>query len=85
MDKNHEIFTLQVNFLKSYILIKLYRFFLSKYTLNIKHNEIDRLENHLHQQERLLNKSEKNLLEDISLFDQFLDTFNRNANDVTLR
>jgi hypothetical protein len=56
-----------------------------KYILNVKHNEIERLENDLRKQERVLVKSEKNILEDITLFDQFLDTWNRNANDAALR
>jgi len=43
------------------------------------------MENNLHQQERILIKSEKNLLEDIALFDQFLDVSNRNANEAALR
>jgi hypothetical protein len=61
------------------------KFFFSKYILHVKHNEIERMENDLHQQERILIKSEKDLLEDIALFDQFLDVSNRNANEAALR
>jgi hypothetical protein len=51
----------------------------------VKHNEIEHLENHLYEQERVLNKSEKYILEDIALFDQFLDAWNRNVSEITLR
>ncbi len=51
----------------------------------MKHNEIEHLKTHLHEQERILVKSEKYILEDIALFDQFLDAWNRNVSDATLR
>ncbi|CAF4187757.1 unnamed protein product, partial [Adineta steineri] len=54
-------------------------------TLNVKRNEIERLENHLREEERLLIKSEKNIAEDLVLFDQFLDVSNRNASDAASR
>ena len=44
-----------------------------KYTLNVKHNEIERLENNLREEERVLIKAEKYIIEDFALFDQFLD------------
>ncbi len=81
--KNHEIFKLQVNLSLKYQLI--FCLLIIKYILNVKNNEIERLENDLRQQERLLIKSEKNIIEDIALFDQFLDAWNRTANEATLR
>ncbi|CAF4011980.1 unnamed protein product, partial [Rotaria sp. Silwood1] len=55
------------------------------YTLNIKHDEIEHWENHLRQEESALAKAEKHIGEDLTLFDQFLDACNRNANDAVFR
>ena len=56
-----------------------------KYTLNLKRNEIERWERYLHKEYRAVAKVEKHLTEDLNLFDQFLDTWNRNASDATFR
>ena len=53
--------------------------------MNVKQEEIDRLESHLRNEERALIKAEKHLTEDSALFDQFLDVWNRNANDAAQR
>ncbi|CAF1114953.1 unnamed protein product [Adineta steineri] len=66
-------------------LRKNHKIFTLQYTLNVKRNEIERLENHLREEERLLIKSEKNIAEDLVLFDQFLDVSNRNASDAASR
>ncbi|CAF0907746.1 unnamed protein product [Adineta steineri] len=66
-------------------LRKNHEIFTLQYTLNVKRNEIERLENHLREEERLLIKSEKNIAEDLVLFDQFLDVSNRNASDAASR
>ena len=62
-----------------------YFFFWTKYALNIKQNEIERWENHLHKEERALTRSEKHIAEDLALFDQFLDAWSRSASDATFR
>lgn len=81
--KNRQIFTLQVIIPSSISLsIPLHPF---QYSLNIKENEIEYLEHHLHEQERVLLQAEKHLIEDVGLFDQFLEACNRQANDVALR
>ncbi|CAF3594154.1 unnamed protein product, partial [Rotaria sp. Silwood2] len=54
-------------------------------TLNIKHDEIEHWENHLRQEEIALAKAEKHIVEDLALFDQFLDACNRSANDAAFR
>ena len=59
--------------------------FHTKFTLNVKQHEIDRLQNHLRAQERSLAKSEKYIVEDIALFDQFLDAWNRTASEAAHR
>ncbi|CAF4186176.1 unnamed protein product, partial [Adineta steineri] len=66
-------------------LRKNHEIFTLQYTLNVKRNEIERLENYLREEERLLIKSEKNIAEDLVLFDQFLDISNRNASDAASR
>jgi hypothetical protein len=58
---------------------------LIKYTLNVKHNEIERLERQLWEEERALVKAEKYIIEDSALFDQFLDAWSRNATDTASR
>ncbi len=85
LKKTREIFTLQVNIQLNFNHEFFFLFFTLKYILNVKHNEIEHLENHLYEQERVLNKSEKYILEDIALFDQFLDAWNRNVSEITLR
>jgi hypothetical protein len=80
--KNHEIFKLQVEILYK----KFDSFYFSiKYTLNVKHNEIKRLESQIRDEERALIKAEKHIIEDSALFDQFLDAWSRNANDAASR
>ncbi|CAF3574792.1 unnamed protein product [Rotaria sordida] len=66
-------------------LRKNHEIFTLQYTLNIKHDEIEHWENHLRQEENALAKAEKHLVEDLALFDQFLDTCNRSANDAAFR
>ncbi|CAF1641050.1 unnamed protein product [Rotaria magnacalcarata] len=56
-----------------------------QYILNIKYEEIESWENHLHQEENALAKAEKHIGEDLTLFDQFLDACNRNANEAAFR
>lgn len=56
-----------------------------QYSLNIKENEIEYLEHHLHNQEHVLLQSERHLMEDIALFDQFLEACNRQANEAAHR
>ena len=81
--KNRQIFTLQVIISSSISLnIPLQPI---QYSLNIKENEIEYLEHHLHEQERALHQAEKHLIEDVGLFDQFLEACNRQANDTALR
>jgi hypothetical protein len=58
---------------------------LIKYSLNVKRNEIERLESHLREEERALAKSEKHIGEDLALFDQFLDAWSRSASDAAFR
>lgn len=53
-----------------------------QYTLHVKQEEIERLENQLKNEERALTKAEKHLNEDSALFDQFLDHCNRMANEA---
>ncbi|CAF1242614.1 unnamed protein product [Rotaria sp. Silwood1] len=66
-------------------LRKNHEIFTLQYTLNIKHDEIEHWENHLRQEESALAKAEKHIGEDLTLFDQFLDACNRNANDAVFR
>ncbi|CAF0902705.1 unnamed protein product [Rotaria sordida] len=66
-------------------LRKNHEIFTLQYTLNIKHDEIEHWENHLRQEENALAKAEKHIVEDLALFDQFLDTCNRSANDAAFR
>ncbi|CAF3149946.1 unnamed protein product [Rotaria sp. Silwood2] len=66
-------------------LRKNHEIFTLQHTLNIKHDEIERWENHLRQEEIALAKAEKHIVEDLALFDQFLDACNRSANDAAFR
>ena len=56
-----------------------------QYILNVKRNEIERMDAHLRDEERALAKAEKQITEDSALFDQFLDASSRHANEAALR
>lgn len=43
------------------------------------------MENHLREEERKMIQSEKYITEDLSLFDQFLDAYNRTASEAAAR
>ena len=53
--------------------------------MNVKRNEIERLDILLYEEERRLAKAEKHIGEDLTLFDQFLDASSRNASDAAFR
>ncbi|CAF1145180.1 unnamed protein product [Adineta ricciae] len=72
------------NSLRDY-LRKNHELFILQYTINVKRNEIERLEKDLRREEHALIKSEKYIMEDLALFDQFLDAWNRNASDAAAR